>query len=351
MLLLPQDDIHRKKSLSVPVLGSPNGPHGGNGGVASNSSYAPNNRTGTFLRTVLAHQSAARRDNDLMEIEFCNMNGLGGGVDVTDGAPSSYAATYGSTDSVGHASVASTSSGGGGNGGIRPRSASNSRPTRGTVSRNVGVKAKESFRGRPGKLERLESVPQGRDQDYIYYGLEQDKQPDFHTSLGSPEISSPRILGDQDSADEYVELVTPAGGGRLASHREGVSRLPLPGNADSAGSHSGLPSPLPGDHLTTDYGKTNSVAASLNTVLCQIAKEPGDSGPPSAYMEMNCNSSKSSQPPSQPASVSDNEGYLPMDYTPKSSRNPSRQSSQVRRLEDGPGHGYHAPISLLFLND
>lgn len=284
--------------MSVPVLGSPGG----------GPNYSTRNPTGTFLRTVLAHQSAARRDNDLMEIEFANgLGGNGGGIDTTD----SGGGNFGSTDSVGASSIASTNSGG------RPRSASNSRRP---AQRSSGaVKAKESFRTRPGsKLERLESVPQGRDQDYIEYG-----QQMLNNSLGSPstELSSPRILGDHDSADEYVELAKPVSS---RSNSRSATRLSIPDGP--AGGSSGVPSPLPGsDYLVMDYGKNSSVIASLNTVLCQIAKEPGNASS-SSYMDMNYNKS---QPMSQAASVSDNESYLPMDFTPKSSRNPSRQSSQV----------------------
>jgi len=245
-----------------------------------------------------------------MEIEFANgLGGNGGGIDTTD----SGGGNFGSTDSVGASSIASTNSGGG-----RPRSASNN--SRRPAQRSSGaVKAKESFRTRPGsKLERLESVPQGRDQDYIEYG-----QQMLNNSLGSPsaELSSPRILGDHDSADEYVELAKPVSS---RSNSRSATRLSIPDGP--AGGSSGVPSPLPGsDYLVMDYGKNSSVIASLNTVLCQIAKEPGNASS-SSYMDMNYNKS---QPMSQAASVSDNESYLPMDFTPKSSRNPSRQSSQV----------------------
>ena len=305
-------DSQRKKSLSVPVLGGAGAPGG-----LPNSAANPNSRTGTFLRTVLAQQSAARRDNDLMEIEYnkdmmMGLAGAGGGMDVVDGTPSSsYAATFGSSDSVSHASVGSASSTGGGG---RSRSASNSRPSLIGASRNSIGKTKESFRARPGKLERLESVPQGRDQDYIEV-LQQSHQ----TSIGSPEMNSPRILGDNDSADEYVELARPSTGGSR-------SRLSIP---DGQQSGSSVSSPQPGEYLAMDYGKNggaNNPTTLLNSVACQIAREPP--GMRSAYMDMSY-SNRPSQPSSQPASVSDNEGYLPMDYTPKSSRNPSRQSSQV----------------------
>ena len=121
------DEAQRKKSMSVPTLGS------------SPVSVSWSNPTGTFLRNLLG----TRRENDLMEMEFAagaapesgpkghytsNDSLIGGssvaGMDQIDGHRStdlSYLAAFGSSDSVGRASVSSTNSGGG-----RPRPSSRS---------------------------------------------------------------------------------------------------------------------------------------------------------------------------------------------------------------------------------
>lgn len=271
----PSDESHRKKSLSVPVLGPGSVP----------------NPTGTFVRAMMA--TGNRRD-DLMEIEF-QRNGFhlsADSVDQTDGvSSSSYAPQFGSTDSVGRSSTSSSGLG-------RSRSSVGQRPS--LVGRS-GKKI-EPFRAaiRP-RLERLESVPQGRDQDYIEVG---DHQA---LSLDSPDVSGPRNLEKHHDSDEYVELARPD------RSRESVPRLSvseLPSSATSPGE---------GDYMSMDMSK--SMAASLTTVLCRIAQEP------SSYMDMNFGSR--TRPSSQPGSVTEDLSYLPMDFTPKSSRNPSRQSSQV----------------------
>ena len=92
--------------------------------------------------------------------------GSSGTVDQIDGkeVDLSKTAQFGSSDSVGRGSLTSTNSGSG-----RLRAGSRS---------SAGFRAKgESFRARDRKMtgvrndsERLESVPQGKDQDYIEYG-------------------------------------------------------------------------------------------------------------------------------------------------------------------------------------
>ena len=269
------EDSHRKKSLSVPVLGPGSVP----------------NPTGTFVRAMMA--TGNRRD-DLMEMDF-HRNGFylsNDSVDQTDGVSSSSCAPqYGSTDSVGRSSTSSSGLG-------RSRSSVGQRPS---LSGRNGKKM-EPFRAaiRP-RLERLESVPQGRDQDYIEVG-------DHHAlSLDSPDVIGPRNLGSSaghHDSDEYVELARP--------DRSSVPRLSVSELTSSATS--------PGDdYMSMDMSK--SMTASLTTVLCRIAQEP------SSYMDMSFGNR--TRPSSQPGSVSEDLSYLPMDFTPKSSRNPSRQSSQV----------------------
>ena len=82
-------------------------------------------------------------------------------------------------------------------------------------------------------------------------------------------------------------------------------------------------------------GSKNKMVASMSTVLCQLGQDPSAS-----YIDMNYNSKRT---PSHPGSVSDDFTYLPMDYTPRSSRNPSRQSSQVIQLSPFSffDHGYN----------
>lgn len=312
------DESQRKKSLSVPHLGTSTP-----AGSVANIPYAGSNPTGTFFRTLLSQQqTAVRRENDLMEIEFARaLNGLNVssdsflGIDQVDcAAASSYTGQFGSSDSVGRSSVASTNSSTTGAGG-RPRSASNQfRPSFGSNRSIVSGKPKlDSFRSREGRtrLERLESVPQGRDQDYIEYG----ESRQHLRGLESPDVSGPKTASktghDQDSADEYVELANPASrssDGRLSvSESEQVGRVVSPGS----------------DYMTMD-GSKNKMVASMSTVFCQIGQDPS-----SSYIDMNFQNKRTS---SHTGSVSDDFTYLPMDYTPRSSRNPSRQSSQVIRL-------------------
>ena len=327
------EETQRKKSLSVPYLGSSTP-----AGSATNIAYAGSNPTGTFFRTLLSQQqqtattAAARRDsgNDLMEMEFRALNGFNTstdslGIDQVDCATSSsYNGQFGSSDSVGRSSVASTNSSTTGAGG-RPRSASNqSRPSFGSnrsivVGGGGGGKPKlDSFRSREGRarLDRLESVPQGRDQDYIEYG---ESRQHLRGGLESPDVSGPKSVGktdhDQDSADEYVELAQPAS--RSSHARLSVSE------SEHATGNSGVVSPG-SDYMSMDASSSkNKTVASLNRVLYQIARDPSSPG----YIDMNYNSKRT---PSHPGSVTDDFTYLPMDYTPRSSRNPSRQSSQVR---------------------
>lgn len=321
----PTDETQRKKSLSVPYLGSSTP-----AGSSANISYAGSNPTGTFFRTLLSQQqTAVKRENDLMEIEFArNLNGLNNscdslGVDQVDCAVS-FVGQFGSSDSVGRSSVASTNSSTTGTGG-RPRSASNqSRPSFGSNRSIVGGKVKlDSFRSREGRarLERLESVPQGRDQDYIEYG--QNRAQQQLRGLESPDVSGPKSIArtdDHDSADEYVELAHPASAGSNHSNntRSSMARLSI----SESDRGSGVISPG-SDYMTMDGTSSSSankqVTATLQTVVCPIAREPN-------YMDMNYNSRRT---PSHPGSVSDDFDYLPMDFTPRSSRNPSRQSSQV----------------------
>lgn len=328
---LQPEENQRKKSLSVPYLGSSTP-----AGSANNVAYAGSNPTGTFFRTLLSQQTTARRENDLMELEFRALNGFNTssdslGVDQVDCTAASYTGQFGSSDSVGRSSVASTNSSTTGASG-RPRSASNqSRPSFGSNRSIVGGgsgggggKPKlDSFRSREGRarLERLESVPQGRDQDYIEYG---ESRQHLRGGLESPDVSRPKSVTktdhDQDSADEYVELAQPAS-------RSSVARLSV--SESERASNSGVVSPG-SDYMAMDHGSNpNKVAAaSLNTVLCQIARDPLTSSSSSSYIDMNYNS-KRTPAGSHPGSVSDDFTYLPMDYTPRSSRNPSRQSSQV----------------------
>jgi hypothetical protein len=131
----------------------------------------------------------------------------------------------------------------------------------------------------------------------------------------SPDVSGPKIVNkaehDQDSADEYVELAHP--NSRLSNARLSVSESEQVGRVVSPGS----------DYMSMD-GSKNKMVASMSTVLCQLGQDPSAS-----YIDMNYNSKRT---PSYPGSVSDDFTYLPMDYTPRSSRNPSRQSSQVIQL-------------------
>ncbi|XP_057369287.1 mucin-17-like [Daphnia carinata] len=310
------DESQRKKSLSVPHLGTSTP-----AGSVANIPYAGSNPTGTFFRTLLSQQqTAVRRDNDLMEIEFARgLSGLNvssdsfSGIDQVDcAAASSYAGQFGSSDSVGRSSVASTNSSTTGAGG-RPRSASNQfRPSFGSNRSIVTGKPKlDSFRSREGRarLERLESVPQGRDQDYIEYG---ESRQHLRGGLESPDVSRPKSVTktdhDQDSADEYVELAQPASRSSVArlsvSESEQIGRVLSPGS----------------DYMTMD-GSKNKMVGSMSTVFCQIGQDPS-----SSYIDMNFQNKRT---PSQTGSVSDEFTYLPMDYTPRSSRNPSRQSSQA----------------------
>lgn len=380
-----QDDSgpQRKKSLSVPVLGP-----------ASSTAVPTSNPTGVFLRTLMTqqqqqqHQSTTKRSNDLMELHFSS-DSLAG-VDQTDGAASSsYTTQFGSTDSFGRASVASTTSS---TGGGRPRSATGqsgqSRPSTismgrlghnatigsgssGSVSGSLGQKNKlDSFRrDRKGRLEldRLESVPQGRDQDYIEYGDHRKQQPP-QQQIESPDVNGPKLhsscsrMSDEQGEleDEYVELANPVGstGSRrnsnVRSSRNSVPRVSVTETEHSA-SNSSISSPLAGDYMIMEY-KNNVVANSLNSVLYQLAHEGSarqqqqsvSSNSSTGYMDMNFNKSPTLmhqlQALSQPASVSDNESYLPLnEFTPKSSRNPSRQSSQVF-----PNQMIHVAISGYF---
>ncbi|KAI9558787.1 putative insulin receptor substrate [Daphnia sinensis] len=312
----PPDESQRKKSLSVPHLGTSTP-----AGSVANIPYAGSNPTGTFFRTLLSQQqtAAVRRENDLMEIEFARaLSGLNvssdsfSGIDQVDcAAASSYTGQFGSSDSVGRSSVASTNSSTTGAGG-RPRSASNQfRPSFGSNRSIVTGKPKlDSFRSREGRtrLERLESVPQGRDQDYIEYG----ESRQHLRGLESPDVSGPKTANktehDQDSADEYVELANPAS--RSSDVRLSVSESEQIGRVLSPGS----------DYMTMD-GSKNKMAGSMSTVFCQIGQDSSAS-----YIDMNFPNKRT---PSQTGSVSDEFTYLPMDYTPRSSRNPSRQSSQA----------------------
>ena len=331
------DGPQRKKSLSVPVL-SP----------ASSAAVPTSNPTGIFLRTLMTQQqqqqqqSTTKRNIDLMELHFSS-DSLAG-VDQTDGAASSsYTTQFGSTDSFGRASVASTTSSAGGMGSGRPSSATGqSRPS---VIGPVGQKNKlDSFRrDRKGRseLDRLESVPQGRDQDYIEYGGKQQiESPDVNGPKPQSLSSLSRISGGEQD-DEYVELANPITGSRRNSNarssRSSVPRVSVTETEHSADSSS-ISSPLTGDYMTMDY-KNSAVANSLNSVLYQLAREgtarqQQSVGSSAGYMDMNFNKSPTLvhqlQALSQSTSVSDNESYLPLnEFTPKSSRNPSRQSSQV----------------------
>lgn len=309
------DESQRKKSLSVPYLGTSTP-----AGSVANIPYAGSNPTGTFFRTLLSQQqTAVRRENDLMEIEYARaLSGLNVssesflGIDQVDcAAACSYTGQFGSSDSVGRSSVASTNSSTTGAGG-RPRSASNQfRPSFGSNRSIVSGKPKlDSFRSREGRarLERLESVPQGRDQDYIEYG----ESRQHLRGLESPDVSGPKIVNktehDQDSADEYVELANPAS--RSSDVRLSVSESEQIGRVVSPGS----------DYMTMD-GSKNKMVGSMSTVFCRIGQDPSAS-----YIDMNFQNKRT---PSQTGSVSDEFTYLPMDYTPRSSRNPSRQSSQA----------------------
>jgi hypothetical protein len=241
-----------------------------------------------------------------MEIEFARaLSGLNVssdsflGIDQVDcAASSSYTGQFGSSDSVGRSSVASTNSSTAGAGG-RPRSASNqSRPSFGSNRSIVSGKPKlDSFRSREGRLrlERLESVPQGRDQDYIEYG----ESRQHLRGVESPDVSGPKTVNkaehDQDSADEYVELAHP--NGRLSNVRLSVSESEQVGRVVSPGS----------DYMSMD-GSKNKMMASMSTVLCQLGQDPS-----SSFIDMNYNSKRT---PFNPGSVSDDFTALPMDYTP-----------------------------------
>ena len=338
-----QDDHQRKKSLSVPYLSCSTATAGQSSG---NLPYAVSNPTGTFFRTLLSQQQqqqqvTGRRENDLMELNFNRgLNGLHNtssdslGVDQVDGAINSSYSTgqYGSTDSVGRSSVASTNSSTTG----RPRSASNqSRPSTGS-SRGISSAGKpklESFRSREGRLrlERLESVPQGRDQDYIEYGENKAAAAaaaaaaaQQHRGLESPDIGpnpskSKKEHQEHDSADEYVELAQPA-----AQHRSSISGVRL-SVSEMEQTASGLVSPAGSEYMVMDGPSSRSkTTGSLNAVLHKIAGHHQ----PSDYIDMNYGGGHK-RTPSHPGSVSDDLSYLPMDFTPRSSRNASRQSSQV----------------------
>jgi len=148
-------------------------------------------RTGTLLRTVLAHQSAALRDNDLMEIEFTNSLDKTGRNDTNDSAGSVISALRIALPRWCHIhrlykfmwSI---------------RSGYNSRRP---AQRSSGAfKAKEPLRTRPGsKLGRLKSVLEGRDQDYIEYG-QQILNSSFGCSISYSKIGLPGYRLQQKSS-------------------------------------------------------------------------------------------------------------------------------------------------------
>ena len=161
------------------------------------------------------------------------------------------------------------------------------------------------------------------------------------TTISRPSSSSSKNAAsrkgeDNDSADEYVELARPSSALAHTASRKSTSRSSVP--RVSVTESEGQQSPL-SDYMAMDFSKSTPpssapIPAALQAVACQIVREAqalpsnGNSG----YMDMTYPAGKQT-PSSQPASVSDGESYLPMDFTPtptpKSSRNPSRQSSQV----------------------
>ena len=346
------DAVQRKKSLSVPTLGT------------SPVSVSWSQTTATFLRNLLGHG----RENDLMEMEFsreapkvtgnsyvsaeslaiCSAGGLEQ-MDVSDGA---YLASYGSSESVSRASNSSNNSGSG-----RPRSRSSSTAcsaaplnhrsvaAAGVSTSNAPTVTKpklDSVRSRErksrGELERLESVPQGRYQDYIEcsdgrrnsgYKVAADNlarcgSADGCRSLHNHNNKTGPGRQEEDSADEYVELAKPPSSGsssRKSSMRGSVPKVSITDSehAPAAGVNN--------DYMLMDYGKNSALpapSAVQRKLVCDQASAD-------QYLIMNFASNSSKSALSQPASVSDSESYLPMDFTPtpKLSRNSSRQSSQV----------------------
>ena len=161
------------------------------------------------------------------------------------------------------------------------------------------------------------------------------------TTISRPSSSSSKNAAsrkgeDNDSADEYVELARPSSALAHTASRKSTSRSSVP--RVSVTESEGQQSPL-SDYMAMDFSKSTPpssapIPAALQAVACQIVREAQalPSNGNSVYMDMTYPAGKQT-PSSQPASVSDGESYLPMDFTPtptpKSSRNPSRQSSQV----------------------
>ena len=353
----------RKKSLSVPtMLGS------------SPVSASWTNPTGTFLRTLgmgaLGNQHQHHHNHQSSVDSSLDQPDTGSRGDKDD--RSSCLSAYGSSESVGRASVSSSNSALGTTGArVRPVSRSSS-----TAAGRVASKTRDR-KGRP-ELERLESVPQGRDQDYIEFGENKAKQQQQQQQLLSADIGdvtddlSPSRPGsslsliarrglknsnnnnnmndDDDSTDEYVQLVAPRSSHGATSCDSPPRRCSIPQLSVDESQLSPRSPPVEAeDYMAMDFSKPNAMAAaaaaaavvvSLRSEPCPIVGRASTAsnvciGSSSTYMEMSgthpspCIAASSSQP----ASVSDGESYLPMDFTPtttpRSSCYPSRQSSQV----------------------
>ena len=156
-------------------------------------------------------------------------------MDQVDGKEADLSKTtqFGSSDSVSRGSLTSTNSGSG-------RLRAGSRSSSGFRPKSDSLRA----RGGGGGVdsgERLESVPQGKDQDYIEYGesklkkrnSQEEKEKEkasgadghavagewlggiqrstrSHTFSSLAKSGSDQHVNDADSADEYVELASPS---------------------------------------------------------------------------------------------------------------------------------------------